>query len=93
LDFIQVELLLEPFANQAIHGKVQPMEWDAQLLEHLTRVATFPSMALIDAPTRRCDGTTTPVHAPLSAARLLRTDQGRSMLGAALHCTKTSASK
>jgi len=70
-----------------------PVEWDARLREHLTQVAASQSMALIGKPTRRRDGTVTPAHIPLSTAWLLRPDQGRSTLGAALSGMKISASK
>ena len=73
--------------------KDSPIEWDARLREHLTQVAASLSMALIGKPTRRRDGTVTPAHVPLSAAWLLRPDQGRSTLGAALHSIRISASK
>ena len=67
--------------------------WDARLREHLTQVAASHSMALIGKPTRRRDGIITPAHVPLSAAWLLRPDQGRSTLGAVLRRMKISASK
>jgi ribonuclease HI len=72
-------------------GHDTPVVWDVRVRRALTQVAALQVAAKLVGPRRRRDGTEVPP--PITTAWLMRQDQGRQVLGAALRTMRTDAAK
>lgn len=86
------ELHLDPDATHFyLPGHDAPVAWDTRVRQVLTQVAATQAATKLLRLRRRRDGTEVPP--PITTSWMMRTDQGRQVLGAALHTMRTDAAK
>ena len=85
------ELHLDPWAVHFFIGHDGPVEWDLRVRNHLARESARQVAAKLVEPRTRRDGTD--VVPAITTSWLMRQDQGRQVLGAALSTMRTDAAK
>ena len=86
------EMHLDPGAvHFYLAGHAAPVEWDTRVRNYLTHASSGRTAAQLSEPRRRRDGTD--VIPPITTTWMMRQDQGRQVLGAALRSIRTDAAK